>query len=340
MMQALRLRLNTLRAQFALVIALLSFIPNVVVALTLGRVTGVLPLVTWMVLVAALSGMIGYLLSGALIRPLARLTSELRAHGDLAARVDDPGEVRALRAAFRALFSKLDEEQGRRNAFMATLVHDLKTPIIATSHLITVLRDHPLPAADQAQVYAQVLDENARLLHLVQKMADAHKFERDDVPLSLRPADLRRVAGGVLERFRGQVGGRLNLALSGEGRAEVDTPELERALSNLIENALRYASRAVRVEAGPGALRVLDDGPGLVAPLSQLAQPFNAQPVEIAGERYTAGTAGLGLYIARRVAEAHGGRLSYRRESGWSVFELDLPPAPKLTAPGLRPELA
>ncbi|HNR00705.1 MAG TPA: ATP-binding protein, partial [Trueperaceae bacterium] len=78
---------------------------------------------------------------------------------------------------------------------------------------------------------------------------------------------------------------------------------------NLVSNAGRYARSEVRLEVFNNMVRVQDDGPGLPAPLEQLAQPFVGRTVEIAGKEYAGGTGGLGLFIARRVLEAHGGRL-------------------------------
>lgn len=319
---------GSLRAQFALVIGLLSFLPNIVIVLVLVLLTGLRDftlILSWMLVVALASGGVGYALSLALLRPLTRLTAEVDLGRVGEAHADDPGEVRSLRAAFSRLLGRLAQEQGRRNAFMATLVHDLRTPLIATSHLVTVLRDLPLQADDRAEITAQLLDENGRLLQLVGQMADAHKFEREGVTIRRAPLELAQLGEKLLTRFRVRAGERgVSLQLQGAARTEADAAQLDRALSNLLENAVRYAAHEVRVQIGEQAIRVCDDGPGLAQPLAQLAQPFNAQPVEIAGHRYTAGTAGLGLFIARRIAEAHGGALTYRREAGWSVFELDL----------------
>ncbi|MGY2893260.1 sensor histidine kinase [Deinococcus sp. UYEF24] len=338
--------LNTLRFQFTLVIFLLAFMPNAILALGAGRELGLigssaLPLALWLATVAALSALMGWVLSGALLRPLSRLTGEL-ARGEFRAAPnalpgsvghlsDDPSEIRALRGAFAGLLGRLGTEQARRGAFMATLVHDLKTPLIATGHLIRTLSTRPLPEPERQTLGEHLLTENARLLGLVQQMADAHRFEREDVRLTPADTDLRalleRVAGRLQQRRPG-----VQLRVTGEGRASVDAAVLERAVANLADNALRYARSGLelRVESQPSqplrslqvdrpgsaALSVRDDGPGLPegASIENLAQPFNAQPVEIAGQNYTAGTAGLGLYIVRRIAEAHGGDLVYCRE--------------------------
>ena len=290
--------------------------------------------------VAAVSALICWVLSGALLRPLSRLTGEL-ARGafrpvaeEAAGRLsDDPQEIRALRGAFSGLLERLGTEQGRRSAFMATLVHDLKTPLVATGHLIRTLSNRPLPELERHALGTHLLTENARLLGLVQQMADAHRFEREDVRLSPAETDLRALLERVAARLgQGRVVPGARVLVLGEGEAAVDAAVLERAVSNLADNALRYARTRLELRAGRQGVSVCDDGPGLPegASVASLAQPFNAQPVEIAGQRYTAGTAGLGLYIVRRIAEAHGGQLRYRREDQpdgavLSVMQIQLP---------------
>lgn len=319
---------STLRAQFTLVIFLLAFLPNLALTLPARHDVPLFTLVVWMVLVATLCGLIGYLLSGVLLRPLNRLEAEVQ-RGDFdQPHRDDPGEILALREAFADLLARLSTEQARRNAFMATLVHDLKTPLIATGHLTRVLTEHPLPDAERREVGIHLLAENARLLALVGQMADAHRFEREEVRLSPRLTDLRGVLEGVARRLDTQARNcDLTLTVTGQGHALADAAVLERAVSNLAENALRYARSKVTLAVTPAGVEVRDDGPGLGAPLSELAQPFNAQPATIAGQQYTAGTTGLGLFIARRIAEAHGGSLTYTRT----------PPSPESTpeAPAL-----
>lgn len=309
--------LSTLRTQFTLVIFLLAFLPNLVLTLSARTATPSPALLVWMLVVAVLCGVLGYLLSGALLRPLSRLERELEKGRLSEVHDDDPAEIRALRLAFTQLLERLRTEQTRRNAFMATLVHDLKTPLIATGHLTQALVTLPLPEAERCEVGRQIGAETGRLLALVQQMADAHRFEREDVRVQVAPTDLRALLSGAAARLAPQAAARgVALSVHGTGHASVDAPVLERALTNLADNALRYAHSAVELHVTSQGLSVLDDGPGLQADLTELAQPFNAQPTTIAGQQYTAGTAGLGLFITRRVAEAHGGELRYERRSG------------------------
>ena len=309
-----RLGRQSLRTQFALVIALLAFVPNL--GLTLISPRGLEPAgLLWILLIALLSGAIGFILSGALLRPLSRLETEVSSGAFAQPHPDDPTEILALRAAFTGLLDRLALEQGRRNAFMATLVHDLKTPLIATGHLTQALTTLPLPEAEKREVGAQIQAETSRLLELVQQMADAHRFERDDVRLHRIPTPLRPLLNDIATRLAPQLQAKgLQMAVTGAGTAEVDAAALSRAVTNLAENAVRYAKTRIELLITPRGLVIANDGPPLGGPLDELAQPFNAQPATIAGQQYTAGTAGLGLFIARRIAEAHGGGLEYRHD--------------------------
>lgn len=323
-----RTRTPSLRVQVALVIGVLSFLPNLVMMLTvllpraglLGEVSSGVgwTLAAWMLTTALLSAAIGYFLSHQLLAPLTELTAHIdglrRAPEPLerlSAPPKEPAEVAELRTSFDDLLMQVGTEQSRRRAFMATLMHDLKTPLIAANHLLAVIRDDDtLSREEQLEMVGGILEENGRLIDLVQKLVDASKFERRDIPLRLERVDLSPLVNHVVARVRPLSEARgLTITVQGEAVARADARELERALYNLLSNAVRYARRRITVQLFPGLIRLADDGPGLPAPLDKLAQPFNAQPVDLGGERYTAGTGGLGLFIARRVLEAHGGRL-------------------------------
>ena len=303
----------SLRTQFTAVIFLLAFLPNLGVTLMSPAGLTFINLL-WMLLVGLLSAFMGFFLSGALLQPVSRLEAEVK-RGDFGeTHPDDPSEIRSLRHAFTGLLGRLGTEQARRNAFMATLVHDLKTPIIATGHLTKALTTLPLPETERREVGAHIQAETTRLLALVQQMSDAHRFEREDTNLTLQPTDLRALLDDVARRLGARAdAARMSLTVQGSGHALTDAAVLERAVTNLVENALRYARSGVELRVEPQGISVSDDGPGLNLPLDELAQPFNTQPTVIAGQQFTAGTAGLGLFIARRIAEAHGGQLVYTR---------------------------
>ena len=320
----------SLRAQVAWVIALLSAVPNLFLVGALlipaysraDQLTANLwwQLALWLLALAVVSGSVGYFLSRHLLAPLAGVARDLEALPRSGARLGtarlpvdavDPPEVVGLKTAFNGLLAHIQVEQGRRSSFMATLMHDLKTPLVAANHLLGVVRDSDrLSREDRIDVVARLVQENHALIELVQKMVDAHRLEREDVPIQREDVDVGALVGNVIERLEPLARERgVRIDVHGGGGARVDPKEMERAVYNLLSNAVRYARERIDVEAYPGLLRIRDDGPGLPGPLEQLAQPFNGQPMEIAGQRYTAGTGGLGLFIARRVLEAHGGRL-------------------------------
>lgn len=326
---ARRARPLKLRTQVALVIALLSALPNIVLVMIAllpayrsagGEGMAGWPAVAWLVGVVALSALVGYFLSGQLLAPLLKAereveslprTAERLAAARVPMRPEDPPEVAALKGSFNALLAQVEVQELRRNAFNAALMHDLKTPLIAANNLLAVVRDDDtLDRAGRVDLVGRLVAEMEAMIGLVQKLIDAHRLERSDVPLTRRDVSLLAVAEGVIGRLGPLIDERgIVVSVTGRGRALVDEREAERALYNLMSNAVRYARGRMEIEVFNGMVRLQDDGPGLPAPLEQLAQPFVGRTVEIDGREYAGGTGGLGLFIARRVLEAHGGQL-------------------------------
>ncbi len=325
----MRLSPLSLRAQVALVIAFLSAVPNMfmVVAVLLpayrraGETEGMwLNVSLWLVGVVVLSGLVGYLLSGILLAPLIKAsrdvlglphTAEQLATARLAVPDEDPVEVRSLRRSFNQLLAQVETEQARRSAFMAALMHDLKTPLVAASNLLQIVKDDDsLSRERRVEVVGHISNEITALVDLVQKLVDAHRLERSDLRLTREHVPLTDLVQRIVTRLEPlRVERGLTIEVKGGGDALADPRELERALYNLLSNAVRYARSRIEVEIYAGMVRVHDDGPGLPKPLEQLAQPFIGHAVSIGGKEYAGGTGGLGLFIARRVLEAHGGRL-------------------------------
>lgn len=321
----------SLRMQVAVAVGLLSFIPNLVVLVVLFAMQGWelaqfsatvwLSLIAWFILVMFVSVVVGYVLSRQLLTPLTRLNEEIEAlqarterllETQLGEGENEPSEVVAIKASFNELWQQVALEQSRRSAFLATLMHDLRTPLLAANHLLTAIRDDStIKREERIALVEQLRRENKKLIELVHSMVQAHRFERDGVHLSRTECELAQLVAHVVTRVEPLAAERgVTIRHQGSARVLVDENELERALYNLLSNCVRYARSMIRIEIYAGLIRLSDDGPGLPAPLDELAHPFNAQPVEIAGQRYAAGGGGLGLYIARRIIEAHGGKLT------------------------------
>lgn len=331
-----------LKHQLAWVIGLLAFIPNLVIVLTFWLSAPGQPLetalflLTWVLVLALIAAGVGYVLANTLLRPMDELTRSLyylRGAGRTLAELSlpspqqrPPAEIAQLREGFEELLDHLRELLEAREATYAALTHDLKTPLLASLRALEYLEEaDKIGPEKRKEMLRSLQDELNRSYLLVENLLTASRLETQRIqPENL---NLRSILEDFRLRYAQQAQKRgLHLEIEGAGQARAERLLLERAVANLTENALRHARSRVVLRAGDGWLEVEDDGPGLPDSLEALSQPFRSQ--RLRGVR--AGSAGLGLYVARRVAEVHGGRLENLSTAGLgSRLRLTLQPLPK-----------
>jgi two-component system sensor histidine kinase KdpD len=224
----------------------------------------------------------------------------------------------------------LRRSDAMKTALLRAVSHDLRTPLMAilTSASALARRDLALDRADRDELVATILGAAERLDHLVGNLLDLSRLQAG----AARPEpDLWAVDDLVVQALDeiGQPGPRLDVAFLDESPAvRVDAHHIQRALVNLIENALRYSPPAepVRVQVSQTEadvlVRVIDRGPGI--PAHELEAVF--EPFERGSRTGDVPGAGLGLAIARGFVEANGGRLwAESREGQGATFVLALP---------------
>ncbi len=261
-------------------------------------------------------------------------------------------EIGQLSRAFLGLFERLKEEMRtvkrvdrQRRDMIASVSHDLRTPLTALSgQLETIRLKGANLTAQEQQKYVDLAFNNAQhLKRLTDSLADLAKLDNPDFEARREPLALGELADDLVQRFR--------LRAEQQGLAlQVDYPDglplialdaslIERALANLLDNALRVTPRggqiSVCVRAEPAAtdttpprpaaqtLSVSDTGPGVaVAERERIFEKF----YQTEQHRELRGSAGLGLAIVRRVAELHGGQVVLEcPEGGGSRFTLIFP---------------
>jgi two-component system sensor histidine kinase KdpD len=220
-----------------------------------------------------------------------------------------------------------------KTSLIAMLSHDLRTPLTTIKGLA-----HTLAARERGEGKAEaasIEEEADRLNRLVTDLLDLSRLTAGAMPLKLELNAADDLVGAALQRVRGIVGAReVRVMRDPEGPllfGVFDLVQSLRALVNLIENALTYtpASGAieltVRRRGNVLALEVADRGPGVPAgEEARIFEPFYRP----AGARPDVGGAGLGLAIARGLAEAQHGTVRYApRDGGGSIFVLELPAA-------------
>lgn len=245
--------------------------------------------------------------AGRLTAPFLRLAEAARGEAQAEAFVGGPREAQDAARALDAMRERLGETLKERTAIMAAVAHDLRTPLTGLR-----LRVEGLPEAPREAAVADI----ARMERLIAQLLAYVRGE--DAPWTVEPLDLADLAR---ECVAGQVamGRDVTLAANGEHLVRGDRDQLERALANLIDNAVLYGDRAdvaVTSEANEIVCTIDDAGPGL--PPDQLEAVFSPfRRLEASRSRATGG-AGLGLSISRAVIARSGGRvaLSNRPEGG------------------------
>jgi two-component system sensor histidine kinase KdpD len=244
----------------------------------------------------------------------------------------------ARQAALRARTEEL------RSSLLSSVSHDLRTPIAAITGAATTLRSEAgLDERVRRDLLETVCEEAERLERLVGNLLDMTRLESGTVSPKLEWVPLEEIVGTALARVEKLLGGRAVTTTipAGFPLLSVDPPLLEQLLVNLLENAARYtgaqAGIEIRAEQEGGSLviEVADRGPG-IAPGDEerIFERFQR------GEHAGVAGAGLGLSIARAIAQVHGGRLTAaNRPGGGAVFRLTLPAAeqPPLAPAGLAP---
>lgn len=287
------------------------------------------PAHVWSVALAvAGAALLGTALLGAglfrrLTMPLRRLAARMHGYG-AQAQAPRPmaDEVRALEIAFDELTARIDAQAAheRRQAreyreTMAGVAHDLRTPLTALHGQIEALNTHAaLDPAQRGRLLHSALAQSDKLRRLTQQLFELAALQ-DAPPATPRERfRLDELVNDTVLQLADQAG-MPTVELLGPAPAAVevegDVQLMERALTNLIDNARRHAGAVqVRLERAGRQVRVLvqDRGPGLPALLHQRLQSGQSLREPPLG-RPGGGIGGLGLAIAQRVAELHGGSL-------------------------------
>ena len=242
-----------------------------------------------------------------------------------------PVELADLSQAFNAMLGRLDDAFQRLSAFSADIAHELRTPL---SNLLThtqVILTRPRNLEEYREALLGNLEELQWMAQMVNDMLFLAKAEHGLLNPNRERLALGQETDALLEYFfplaeEAQV----QLSREGEATLEGDRHMLRRALSNLLDNALRFTPAngqvAVRLGSAAGQVSISVRNNGQTIPSSALPRLFDrfyrADPARHEG---SSEHAGLGLAITRSIIMAHGGAIRCESGDGITRFLIELP---------------
>ncbi len=231
-------------------------------------------------------------------------------------------EVGRLAASFNTMLIALDTSREQQQRLVVDASHELRTPLTAVRTNIDFLgHATTLDAEQRAQLIAETRLELDELTNLVSEMVELATDVRSEEPVE--PVDLGEVATDVAARFRRRTGKEITVTVDAAGLVEGRRSMLDRAVSNLVDNALKFSpdGRPVDITVTGGLVEVADRGAGVAAEdrgrvFDRFYRATNAR---------TLPGSGLGLSIVAQIAELHGGTVTLdERDGGGTVARLQL----------------
>ncbi len=277
--------------------------------------------------------LLSFLFSRSLSKPAKTLAEGIRglADGNYGAAIEERGteEIAGIARAVNALRSQLLREGQIRARWAQDIAHDLRTPLSALRAQMEGMRDGVL-TADSARL-ERILEELGRMERLVSDLGELERLEDPETKAAWEEIDLSDFMGGIVQLFAGETA-RKGLTVRGltdfiGQRIRGDRELLSRGMSNIVANAVTYADEKGEIEfsidddGGRALIRVTNTGPGI--PEQELPRVFDRL---YRGEyaRSSPGS-GLGLTIAKRIVELHGGGISLTSGKGKTSVTVSLP---------------
>jgi len=276
------------------------------------------------------------LVAGPLTRRLRAATAFARRIGEgdydpasLGTPSDD--EFGVLSKTLAAAAAELQQTEARRREFLATVAHEIRTPVTSIRGFAQTLLQGKVGDREREE-FANTIHRNAvRISQLVEDLLELEALEAGKTKeLDTQTVPLAPVLRNVVETLKTQAdeaSATIAIDVTDDVRACGDADAIERIVLNLSDNAIRYGGTGVKVdikaraEGDEAVVRVIDDGPGIGEDQRErIFERFHRAAVT----RERRGS-GLGLAIARELARAMGGSLKLVRASEGTTFELRLP---------------
>ena len=286
-----------------------------------------------LVLVALVFGLgLAAVASYNILRPLRRLQAVIQemGQGNFRASLDSqaPRELRELGDTVKWMGTKLQQLDDIKSEFLAHVSHELRTPMASIQEGTHLLLDEiPGPLTQDQRTTLRIMsDSSRRLMYLISTILDLSKMEAGMMEYRFAPTDLKRVAEVSVNKIR-LLADAKHVQFLVDAPVErywvrADSSRIEQVLDNLLSNALKYSPEGavVRLHMTPGRdegllfVAVMDAGPGI--PAEEVPHIFERFYQGRTKTRHASVGSGLGLALAKKVVEAHGGRIWVESEAG------------------------
>ncbi|MCU1372882.1 MAG: two-component system sensor kinase, partial [Actinomycetia bacterium] len=258
---------------------------------------------------SAVAGLVAWEVARRTARPVVQLTAAaevVAATQDLSVPITVRGgdEVGRLAASFNAMLAALGTSRDQQKRLVADASHELRTPLTAVrTNIDLLLRADDLPDDQRRELLDETRLELDELTALVGELVDLATDARAEEPVGA--VDLHEVVDDVAARYRRRTGRVIDVVSDEPAVVEGRRAMLDRAISNLVDNALKFSpgGEPVELRVTGRTVAVLDHGPGVAT--EDRERVFDR--FYRADATRTMPGSGLGLAIVRQVAEVHGG---------------------------------